>query len=130
MVPNDNKAVQLSRRIRDIYSRLFVVEPKTTQDVVRQELQAMFDVCLGEGYPKSKVDAVAELQRSLREQKQALVSQLEHGEIKADHFTTELKRLLSDIALRCEAILGPHDYVQLFGVEAKDAADLIDPPIG
>jgi hypothetical protein len=125
---NDQSA-QLAAKIRDIYadmSSAITHDPDFT--FARKELRALFDVRLGEEYDQRKFDIVANLQFRLRMHKRELAAQLQSQQLTPEQFTIELRNALTKTATQCENVLGAGDFVKLFGIEAKDAADILNPP--
>jgi len=122
------QSAQLASKVHDIYAS--TTRPQDADlGFARQELRALFDVRLGEDYDRHKFNEVADLQLSLRKHKRELAAQLESRQLNQEQFTDELRRALTETALQCEAVLGSRDFVQLFGIEAKHAADLLNPPV-
>jgi hypothetical protein len=130
VAPNDDKTTQLSRRVRNIYAGANYSQLPENERlaVAHKELLALADVNLGPNYNPSKLLEVARLQRHLKERQRELASQLKSGKLPPTEFSVALRRLLTQVANQCEEILGAEDYVKLFGIPAKDAADLIAPP--
>lgn len=122
------QSAQLASKVHDIYAS--TTGPQDADFAfARQELRALFDVRLGSDYDRYKFNEVANLQLSLRKHKQQLTAQLESRQLNPGQFSHELRRALTETALQCEAVLGAKDFVQLFGIEAKNAADLLNPPV-
>ena len=123
---NKSKSAQLADNIRQIYSQAGPTTDDST--IARQELEALARVQLGEDYDPKKIAAVAEFQRSWRESQQRLTERLKRGDVSPEGYRAILRQLIAETASHCEAILGDHDFERLFGVPAKDAADLLAPP--
>ena len=114
---------RLFRRIRDINSS---VAPSKSSTLLRSraEFQALAAENLGEGYDPAKVAQVSVIQGQMREKQVDLVARLQSGLLTSEAYADAFRALLSETASRCEAILGPRDFAQLFGIPASAAVDL------
>lgn len=122
---NDSKSAQLAHGICQIHS-----DPTTDESTIaRRELEAMARVQLGEDYDRQKIAAVAELQRQWREKQQDFTERLKQGYLSPEGYRLILRQVIAETAQRCEAVLGSEDFERLFGVPAKDAADLLMRPV-
>jgi hypothetical protein len=127
MAPNDKKGARLADSIRQIYSQATsTTDEKATR---RRELEALARVQLGENYDWRKIDAVARFQGEWLEKQQALTETLDRGEIGPDAYRQKLREAISEMAFKCEGVLGNRDFERLFGVSPKDAPDILAQPI-
>jgi hypothetical protein len=125
VAPNDDKSAQLADEIQRIYSR---ADPSTDESVIaRRELEATARLHLGEDYDRLKISVVAEIRRSWHEKQQQLTERLQRGDIGPEPYRAMLRELISEMATRCQTVLGDHDFERLFGVRAEDAPDLLAP---
>jgi hypothetical protein len=122
-----SKVARLSHKVQNIYKQLG--SQRTLENdaaISEKELWALVEVNLGEKYNREKISRVARLQRELHEKQEQLVSQLNREAITAEKYIERLRTVLTETALACEKILGPDDFVKLFGVPANHAADLVN----
>lgn len=130
-VLGDNKATQFSRKIRSIYAYIFYPviggpSPERVAEVPEQELAALAEMNLGEGYDRAKISQVAKIQRHFRDAQSQLARDVEVNRLTPTDYSNRLKSLLSETAASCERVLGPTDYLKLFGVPASAATDLLN----
>lgn len=122
---NDSKSARLAHGIRKIYA-----DPATDESTIAlRELEALAREQLGEGYDRQKIAAVAEYQRQWREKQQDFTERLKQGYLSPEGYRLILRQVVAETAERCEAVLGSEDFERLFGVPAKDAADLLTRPV-
>lgn len=122
---SDDKSAQFTKSIRDIHSR-----PNADGlTVARQELEALARAQLGQDYDQRKIDAVADLQRVWRQKQRHFTERLKRGELSPEGYRHALRQIVSEMAAQCEQVLGDKDFERLFGVPAKDAADLLSIPV-
>jgi hypothetical protein len=124
VAPSDDKSAQLAADIRRIHSNFGQGELVAA----RAELEALARVQLGKDYDPRKIAVVAERRNWWREQQQVATARLRYGELTADKYLLILKEVTSEMAAQCEKVLGDRDFERLFGIPAKDAADLLTPP--
>jgi hypothetical protein len=94
----DPKAAALSRKLDTVYQDRQI---GLNHPVAREELRAMADVYLGEGYDKDKIESVARLQQAMQQSHKELASALESGQINAGIYVDRLRQLLLDTASKC-----------------------------
>jgi hypothetical protein len=124
VAPGNDKSAQLAADIRRIHSHF-------GQDglaAASAELEAFARLQLGKDYDPRKIAVVAECRNRWREEQQVATARLEYGELTADKYVVVLRELTSEMAARCERVLGDRDFERLFGIPPKDAADLLMPP--
>ncbi len=124
VAPSDDKSAQLAADIRRIHLHFGQGELMAA----RAELEALARVQLGEDYDPRKIAVVAERRNWWREQQQVATVRLERGDLTADKYVLILRDLTSEMAAQCEKVLGDRDFERLFGIPAKDAANLLTPP--
>jgi len=124
-----NNETQLAPRIRGIFSEVEnrSLTEEEVLEVARRELQALADTYLGEDYNPERIKAVAEVQRTLKIRQGEIARRVRAGELAFNEYASALRDLVTTAATDCEKILGPTDFVKLFGVTAKDAPALASP---
>jgi len=95
-------------------------------DVRHEEFMAMADAFLGPEYDRAKLRQVELLQLELHARQGQLFQALQSRQLNREAFVGESNRLGKDIALQCEAVLGPADFQKLFGASANELNSLID----
>lgn len=95
-------------------------------DLRPQELQAMFDVFLGQGYDKGKREKVASLQRNLHQQQRELALRLTAGTLDPRGYAKSFNIAFTQMIDECEVVLGPVDFQRLFGSPHKSWRPIID----
>ena len=95
-------------------------------DVRHEEFIAMADAFLGSDFDREKLAQVESLQMALHEGQAKLCEDLDSHRIDANRYVDEANALHVRIALRCESILGPSDFLRLFGVSSSDLSAHID----
>jgi hypothetical protein len=126
----DNKTAQFSRKIRSIYAQIFQPfiggSSVGVAEVAEQELSALAEMNLGEGYDRGKISQVAKIQRHFRDVQSQLARDVEVNKLTPNDYSNQLKYLLSETASACERVLGSADYLRLFGVPPSAAAHLVN----
>ncbi len=95
-------------------------------DVRHEEFMAMADAFLGPGFDREKLAEVESLQLALQEGQAGLCEELDAHRIDGGRYVDEANMLHARIALQCEAILGPSDFLRLFGVSPSAVSAHID----
>lgn len=130
--PNSqNPDTKFFGRIRALYDRVVKGEIKledagTNAAFAREELQALTDRLLGEGYDVNKVERLAQTQLKLRHAQRDLTAHLDEGSITPEEYFVQ-QRLQIDWAFdSCEAILGHDDCVRFMGGNREELKGMID----
>jgi hypothetical protein len=95
-------------------------------DVRHEEFMAMADAFLGPGFDRAKLAQVESLQLALQEGQARLCEELDAHRIDGSRYVDEANMLHARIARHCEAILGPADFLRLFGVSPSAVSAHID----
>lgn len=95
-------------------------------DIRHEEFMAMADAFLGQQFDRLKLAQVERLQLDLHDAQARLASDLDSGRIGRPLYVDELNKVHTDIAQRCEAILGSADFQKLFGITPSEAGAYID----
>jgi len=131
-VSSDNKSIQLSKRIEEVYAaHPEALNPTEQEDleIGKQEMLALFGAHLGDAYDRKKVNQIADLHRRLQEARLYLGRELESGRISREHFLKVFNELLTLTFERCQEILGKRDFERLFGGSVDQVRNLIEPSI-
>lgn len=95
-------------------------------DVRHEEFMAMAEAFLGTGFDREKLARVESLQLALHEAQSKLCEELDAHRIDGSRYVDEANALHVRIALQCQAILGPVDFLRLFGVSPLAVSAHID----
>lgn len=101
-------------------------EGGNVMDVRHEEFMAMADAYLGPRFDREKLAQVESLQLALREAQASLYRELDACEIERARYVDEVNKVHVAIALQCEAILGPSDFVKLFGMIPSEIGGHLD----
>lgn len=93
-------------------------------DVRHEECMAMADAFLGENFDRAKLAQVESLQLALHEVQAKLCRDLDAELIEPTHYVDEVNALHAHIARQCETILGPRNFLELFGVTRAESAPI------
>lgn len=95
-------------------------------DVRQAEFQAMADVFLGENFDQAKLEQVENLQVALHNEQATLCQRYEAQEIGPDEYVELFNAMLLETFEKCEDVLGPENFIKLFGVPPPELAGFID----
>ena len=95
-------------------------------DVRQAEFQAMADVFLGENFDQAKLEQVEDLQIALHNEQATLYQKYEAQEIGPDEYVELFNAMLVETFEKCEDVLGPENFIKLFGVPPSELAGFID----
>ena len=95
-------------------------------DVRQAEFQAMADVFLGENFDQAKLKQVEDLQITLHNEQATLYQRYEAQEIGPDEYVELFNAMLVETFDKCEDVLGPENFIKLFGVPRSELAGFID----
>lgn len=95
-------------------------------DVRHEEFMAMADAFLGPDFNPVKLAEVEALQRALHRGQAKLAKALHEHRIERTRYVDELNALHAIIARQCEQVLGPRDFLTLFGITSTEASAGID----
>lgn len=95
-------------------------------DLRHEEFMAMADAFLGPGFDPIKLARVESLQLALRDAQAALSKTLQAQQIDRIRYFEEVSKVHGSIAKQCEAILGPANFIKLFGVTPREIGANID----
>lgn len=98
-------------------------------DVRHEEFIAMADAFLGADFDRAKLAQVELLQLALHEGQARLCEELDSNRIDGARYVEEANMLHARIASQCEAILGPADFLRLFGVSPAEISNHINKEI-
>lgn len=101
-------------------------EGGNVMDVRHEEFMAMADAYLGPRFDREKLAQVESLQLALREAQASLYRELDACKIERARYVDEVNKVHVAIALQCEAILGPSDFVKLFGMTPSEIGGHLD----
>lgn len=97
-----------------------------TMDIRHEEFQAMADVFLGAGFDQAKLKQVEDLQTALHKGQAELYKKYGTGEVSPERYVEVVNTLIDDTFKECEKILGPEDFLKLFGAPRSEIAGFID----
>ena len=97
-----------------------------TMDVRQAEFQAMADVFLGENFDQAKLKQVEDLQITLHNEQATLYQRYEAQEIGPDEYVELFNAMLVETFDKCEDVLGPENFIKLFGVPRSELAGFMD----
>ena len=95
-------------------------------DTHREELLAMFDSFLDQGYDPQVFERVAGLQSALHHHQAALLGYLENGALEPGKYVDDFNSVLQFIFSQCENALGKEDFQRVFGTSLAEVGGLID----
>lgn len=95
-------------------------------DVRHEEFVAMADAFLGPDFDRAKLAQVELLQLALHEGQARLCEELDSHRIDGTQYVEEANMLHARTALQCEAILGPADFLRLFGISPSEISNHIN----
>ena len=81
---------------------------------------------LGDDYDQAKLKQVEDLQRSMDERRSTLADQLQRAEIGPEDYLDSFNGSAREMFAAIEEILGPEDFVKLFGTPRTEMGDVID----
>ncbi len=115
-----------AERIKSLYQSVTFGPGRRVPDLRQSELEAMFDSFLGKGYDRSKRKEVLKLHEEFHRRQDALDARFDQGKVSPEEYFQESNVTFENTLVRCETVLGPADFRQLFGASPKDAAHLVD----
>jgi hypothetical protein len=95
-------------------------------DTRQAEMLAMFQAYLGESYDGEKTREVLQLQRSLHQFQDEMLSKYENGAIDAEAYVSAVNVAVGKVFELCERVLGPDDFKTLFGGGPEEIGGYID----
>jgi hypothetical protein len=99
---------------------------ESTMDVRHAEFQAMASVFLGDGFDPTKLGQVEDLQIALHKQQAELYHRYDAEQLGPEEYVESFNTSLGDTFAKCEAILGPENFLKLFGAPRSELAGFID----
>jgi hypothetical protein len=99
---------------------------ESTMDVRHAEFQAMASVFLGDGFDPAKLAQVEDLQIALHKQQAELYRRYDAEQLGPEEYVESFNTSLDDTFSKCETILGPEDFLRLFGAPRSELAGFID----
>ena len=97
-----------------------------TMDVRQAEFQAMADVFLGGQFDQATLKQVEDLQITLHREQATLYRRYEAKEVGPEEYVELFNAVLLETFEKCEDVLGPENFIKLFGVPPSELAGFID----
>lgn len=99
---------------------------REVMDVRHEEFMAMAHAHLGRGFDEAKLAEVERLQRILRTTQADLYKDFCARQLDPARYVDEVNKIHFSVAQQCEAILGPSNFLKLFGVTPSEIEHHID----